>query len=212
MTAILRAVHVLALALLAATPAAARPVSYPAGWTAIAGHDGEFTSALLHFTPNRHWALGLRSERNRMDDWRFDGVQANWLMQRWNLPGSQANLYLMGAAGLARADSGVESEAGQVWFSADWEDRQFMVMYEARAIAAGDVDKSVMQMARAGFAPYVGDYGDLHTWLFVQAHHMPEADDPVSFAGVVRFFYQTVLFEAGAEDDGDLVLNLTLRF
>jgi len=197
---------------LASAPADARPVSWPGGTTVIAEHDGEFTSGLVHYTPNRHYAVGLRHERNRMDDWVFTGVQVNWLARRWNLPASQANIYVKGALGQASADAGEASAAGQLWLSADWEDRRLMVMGETRLIGIEGGDRSAMSMARVGFAPYEGDYGDLHTWLFLQLHHMPEADDPLSAAAVVRFFYQTALLEAGVEEDGDLILNLQLRF
>lgn len=194
--------------------AEARPVSYPGGWTVMQETWDEESSLLVHYTVNRHWALGLRGEWDRDKDMAFLGPQANIILFRENAPASQTNVYLKTGAGMAWNTVGPRDEkaAGFASLSADWEDRRFMVMYEAE-IKFDETDSAdTMQMARAGFAPYVGDYGDLHTWLFVELRHEPESEDPLSAALIARLFYQTTLVEAGITDAGDPVLNFQIRF
>jgi len=188
-----------ACAVLTATSTLARPVSYEGGWTTIAETDRQSTALWVHYTPHHQWSLGLRSEWDRPSDTLFTGAQATWLAKRWFKPDSQANLYVYGAAGLAE---GVDTNpmdpqaAGLMGVMADWETRRWFVSYEARMSDFGDgVD--AMQAARLGVAPYVGDFGDLHTWLMVEIDQRPEADDPVALTPLVRFFKGPILLELG---------------
>ena len=45
-----------------------------------------------------------------------------------------------------------------------------------------------MQAARVGFAPHVGDTGDLHTRLMLEIDHRPSDPDSVTAAPTMRFF------------------------
>jgi hypothetical protein len=152
----------------------------------------------------------------REKEWQFHGVQLNYRLKRWNMPASQANLYMKSAAGLAYSDAGVfdsESEAaGFLGVAADWEDRRYFVSYENVAYEAGDIDSFFKQKARVGIAPYIGDYGDLHTWLMLQLEHMPEADDAMTLTPLVRLFKDDYLAEAGISEDGDIMINWIVQF
>jgi hypothetical protein len=84
--------------------------------------------------------------------------------------------------------------------------------YENRYTQFGNIDDFFQQSARVGWAPYEGDYGDLHTWLMVQVDHMPEADHPVSVTPLVRLFKDVHLFEAGISNRGEVTLNYVFRY
>ncbi len=198
------------------TAASARPVSYAGGWTLIEETDRQSTSALVHYSPSAFYSLGLKTEWDRKSDIVFVGPQATWLAKRWFGEDHQANLYFWGAAGLA---SGIESNAGadqfgaQAGIMADWETRQLFLSYRASARDFGKLDQSAMQVARAGFAPYKGDTGELHTWLMLEVDHRPENDDPIGVTPLLRFFYGTALFEAGWNVTSDApLLNFQYRF
>jgi hypothetical protein len=192
--------------------AAARPVSWPGGTTAIQDLDPMMGSLVLHYTPNRHYSLGGRYSRMRDERWQLAGPQATWLARRWNMPAAQANLYVTGMAGAAWADGRTARPGGFVEAQADWENRRVMVMGMARLTHAEPFGTSSMQMARFGWAPYAGDYGDAHLWLFGQLMHDGSAADPVQPALVARLFYRTMLVEAGVTDRGGLILNSQFRF
>ena len=69
------------------------------------------------------------------------------------------------------------------------------------------------QAARIGFAPYEGDYGDLHTWLMLQVENQPEAETPTVITPLVRFFYDVQLLEVGyTPESEELMLNWIVRF
>jgi hypothetical protein len=203
---------------LPAVPAAARPVSWPGGWTVIQELDPQAVSALVHLSPSRHWSLGARLMHMRERERTMAGLQATWLLRRWNMPGAQANLYLAGMAGAgwdaqpAAATGGDARPAGLVEAQADWETRRFMLMGLARLHDDGRDGLSATAMARAGIAPFVRDYGKVHLWLFGQVTHRDRSDDRWEPALVGRIFYRTTLFEAGLTDTGGLILNAQLRF
>ncbi|MEO1643028.1 MAG: hypothetical protein AAFR74_06790 [Pseudomonadota bacterium] len=204
----------LAVTALLAMPLAAeaRPVSYPGGWTVMQQNNGDFSSVHVHYSPTFQDSFGLYSERNWSQDLHFTGLQYNRLVKRWNTPDSQANLYLKLGAGQADAfGNSEESLAGFVGLAADWETRRWFVSYEGRAHDYG-FDQHAMQMGRLGVAPYVGDYGDLHTWLMLQVEHDPEADTPVTATTLIRFFYDVQLLEIGYTPETErFMLNWIIR-
>ena len=156
-----------------ASDAIARPVSYAGGWTLIEDTDRQSTTGLLHYTPDASYSLGARIEWDRRDDVLFTGAQATWLAKRWFGEDYQANLYLWGSAGVAQGVGNNPNEAdfgAQAGVMADWETRRLFVSYRASVQDFGSLDKSAMQAARFGFAPYEGDTGDLHTWPVSYTH------------------------------------------
>lgn len=191
--------------------AQARPVSYPGGVTAMTMNNGDMNSLHLHYSPTAFTSLGYKAEHWRTGDYNIHAVQMNNLLKRWNMPAAQANVYLKSGVGIA-----VQSENSEpVVYSGiatDWENRRFFVSYENRYTAAGDIDDFFMQSARAGVAPYIGEYGDLHTWLMVQVDHKPEADEKVTITPLVRFFKDVHLVEAGLSNQGDVTFNWVVRF
>ncbi len=203
-------------ALLAASPLYARPVSYPGGITLMQKNDGDAHSVHLHYSPTVRYSIGYKAEYWREGDWQFHGLQANYLAKRWNMPEAQSNIYLKSGLGVAYSDAGafdgkIEA-AGFVGFAADWENRRYFTSYENRAYEAGDIDSFFMQKARVGIAPYIGDYGDFHTWIMLQLDHQAEAKDHFTLTPLVRVFKDEYLGEFGMNEDGDVLANLIIRF
>lgn len=197
--------------------ALARPVSYPGGWTSMAMNDGDKNSLHLHYSPTAKMSVGYKFEHWREDDFNLHAVQMNNLLKRWNAPDSQANIYLKSGVGFAMGDddvtgNAVNEPAAYTGLAADWEDRRYFVSYENRYTKAGDIADFYMQSARIGVAPYIGEYGDLHTWLMVQVDHKPTADDKVTVTPLVRMFKGVNLVEAAMSNQGDVLLNWVARF
>lgn len=204
------------LALASAAWAEARPVSYEDAWTLIGEHDREMSAVWAHYTPHRRYSVGYRGEWRRADDMVFHGAQLTWLANRWFAPDSQGNLYLFGAGGLAYGVDGNPMDttpAASAGLMADWETRRVFVSYAARGFAATDGTAKATQAARVGVAPYVANFGELHTWLMVQVDHSPTRDTPVGVTPLVRLFHGPVLFELGWTVNADKPLvNFTYRF
>lgn len=167
----------------------------------------------LHFfyTPSPRYSWGLSHEYLRESKANMTAVQGNYLIKRWNLPEAQANLYFKGGAGVAYG-SGDQEPAVYGGVAADWENRRLYTSYENHFIWAGDVHKSAAHTARVGVAPYIGDYGDLHTWLMLQTDYDAGDKDSFSVTPLVRMFKGTTLVEAGYNLDDGILFNLMMTY
>lgn len=204
----------LCLGALAAFPvswAMARPVSYAGGWTSMIMNDGDANSLHVHYSPTARYSLGYLLEYRRDKDYTMHSMQMNNLLKRWNKPNSQANLYLKSGVGIASKDGETEP-AAFTGLAADWENRRYFVSYENRYLHAGGIDDFYTQSARVGVTPYIGDYGDLHTWLMLEVDHSPEAGEPFTVTPLVRLFKGSHLVEAGISNKGDALVNWVVRF
>ena len=191
----------------------ARPVSYAGGWTVMQMNTGDYSSLHVHYSPTAFDSIGLYTERNWGEDVLFTGVQYNRLLKRWNGPASQANTYLKLGAGQVDPFGKAGPElAGFASFAADWETRRWFTSYEGRATDyAGN--QSIRHNARIGVAPYIGDSGDLHTWLMLQADNHPEAAEPLSITPLIRFFKGVQMVELGYTlETEELLANWIIRF
>ena len=198
---------------LAAGVAEARPVSYPGGWTLMQMNNGDYSAVHAHYSPTFQDSIGLYSERNWSEDWHFTGIQYNRLVKRWNEQNSQANLYIK--TGIGQGDpfgDGDTELAGFVGLGADWETRRWFTSYEARAYDL-TFDQSIRHAARIGVAPYIGDYGDLHTWVMLQVENQPENETPTTITPLVRFFYDVQMVEVGYTLESErFMANWIVRF
>ena len=205
-----------ALCLLPIPETYSRPVSYVGGWTLIQTSNRQSTAGLVHYTMTPQLSVGLRSEWDRDHDFVLNAVQPTYLVKRWFGSDYQGNLYANFGLGQARGVNGNDTSddlGGFAGVMADWETRRLFAGYTARYLDVGDFGDEFMQAARAGWAPYAGDTGDLHTWLMLELDHRPQMDDPVGVTPLLRFFKGTTLFEVGYNlTASQPLLNFTYRF
>lgn len=208
-----RSIAIIVTTLLSSPAALARPVSYPGGWTVMQMHNRANTSLHLHYSPSARHSVGLRGFHIRDKNAFAGAVQVNLLLKRVNKRESQANLYFKWAAGAAWDDDNI-FPTGFAGLAADWETRRLFVRYENRVRSIGARKNSFWQSARAGIAPYLADYGSLHTWLMFEASHYPQGifGNEVEITPLARFFKGSSLFEAGFSFNGKLTLNFIRRF
>ena len=171
----------------AGLPAHARPISYAGGWTLMTMNDADGNSTHIHYSPTARYSVGWQHEYLRAPEAHADTLKFNYLIKRQNKAESQANLYLKSGAGLIYKD-GDYDPAVYTGLAADWETRRWFTSYENRFFHGGNIDRFVTHRARVGVAPYIGDYGDLHTWLMLQADYDAGQDDSFSLTPLVRLF------------------------
>lgn len=195
-----------ALAIGLASSAHARPVSYPGGWTVLQNNDSLANSLWVHYSPDARYSVGYYGQYDRAEEWTAHTVRATRLVRRWNEKASQGNLYAWGAVGAADLGGGADARgAGFAGVSADWETRRVFIMGEAKAAQIG-ATSDVEFLGHVGFAPYAGDYGDLHLWLMLQAQHKPTAAEPMITTPMARLFWDTNLVELGWQIETEAVM------
>lgn len=191
--------------------AAARPISYPEGIMAMTMNDGDENVVEIHYSPSATYAVGYKGLYDREDQLWFHGLQNNVRLGRANMPASQANAYLLTAVGAASKDDTTRA-AALVGLALDWEDRRYFTSYENQVMEAGNLKRRFWQKARLGIAPYVAEYGELHSWLMLEWRHAPAAKDPLLLTPLVRLFQGDVMLEAGWRSDNTPLFNVNLQF
>ncbi|MEE4349607.1 MAG: hypothetical protein V2J26_05210 [Pacificimonas sp.] len=187
----------------------ARPVSYPGGWTLIAEGNAFQQSLLAHYSPSAKVSVGLRMAHLDEPDALTVGPQVNVLLKRWNARVSQGNLYWKSGAGVLV--DGPTGAAGFTGLAADWETRRLFLSYSLMGRVQPGEDQ-IVQSGRLGWAPYEGDFGDLHTWVMVQVDRRDGRVDDWEVTPLVRLFKGVALAEAGISLEGNPLLNFTYRF
>lgn len=194
----------------------ARPVSYPGGWTLMSMNSPEVNSIHIHYSPTAKYSIGYLAQYWREDKYQTHSVQLNNLLKRWNNIDSQANAYLKSGLGFAYEGSGDISDSVQPHafsgISLDWENRRFFTQYENSFHYSGDFNKEYMQSIKLGIAPYIGEYGDLHTWFMFKIDHNPEDNDKFTATPLVRFFKDVYLLEVGYSEKKEVMVNVVVRF
>ncbi len=190
----------------------ARPVSYPEGWTVMLMNDGDSNSSHIHYSPTAKYSIGWRHEYFRDPSIHSDTAQLNYLVKRWNKPSEQANLYFKSGVGFAYNSDAFEP-AVFAGLAADWETRRLFTSYENRFYYADDLQSFAKHEARVGIAPYIGDYGDLHTWLMLQAEYEATSENKFTTTPLVRLFKGSTMVEGGYNIQNEtLLFNFVQRF
>ena len=206
-------VCVFALAILFTGSLAARPVSYPGGWTMMSMNDGDRYSGHIHYSPSAFYSVGYKGEYWREFDFQIHALQLNNLLKRWNKRHSQANLYLKTGAGITSSD--VTGDVDPVAFAtiaADWETRRYFLSYENRLTASSAISETFRHKARVGIAPYIAEFGEMHTWIMLEARHAPESRNEFVVTPLLRFFKGPSLLETGYSSTGKVLINFVHRF
>jgi hypothetical protein len=193
-----------------------RPISYQGGWTVMQKNDFNRHSLHTHYSPSINYSVGYRAEYWRKREWSFHGIQLNYLIKRLNTPNSQSNFYLKSSAGFAFSNfKNIENKIVPNIFSGiafDWENRRYFVSYENRINYNSSIQNYISQKARIGLAPYIGNYGDFHTWIMLQVENMSRAKNKIVFTPMLRVFKGDYLAEAGLTNCKDIMFNLIKRF
>ena len=193
-----------------------RPVSYSEAWTIMQKNDFNKNSIHIHYSPLTKYSIGYRGEYWREKEWSFHGTQLNYLLSRLNNKASQANFYLKNGIGVATSDyKHLEKEIQTSFFSGfsmDWESRRYYTSYENKFNFANKIDNFFFQKIRLGLSPYIGKYGDLHSWLMIQIDHMPKSNNKFVYTPFLRMFKGDYLAEAGFSNNQKLMFNFIKRF
>ena len=124
--------------------------------------DSSAKSVYYHYSPSYKFSVGIEAQKDIFRETKGSYLRFNYLLNRKNTDTSQRNLYFL---------SGVSTENFNDLFygvEGDWETREFFsgFGYTKTVAASRNISHTYVQI---GIAPYVGDYGDFHTWLLLKA-------------------------------------------
>jgi len=197
------------------------PVTFKDGLAVYSKHQPGMVQLSANYTFHRRAALGLTHVRIQLPKQTLEGTvgQMNALLYRYNGPGSQGNLYAWGGAGTSWHNTERSGATEEIQWTplymggvqADFETQRIYTALQSALLVKGD-ERPYWVRYRFGIAPYIAEYHQLQNWFILQATWFPEMDAHVKFTPMMRFFYQTVLWEIGADLDGRPWVQLMAHF
>ena len=142
--------------------AEARPISYNGGHTVMVLSDNIKNSMYYHYSPTYKYSIGVEFLEDKLFNKNYSFLRLTYLINRKNTKNSQRNLYFQ---------SGINPERTKNIFygiHGDWETRRYFIGFDFKKVESINQNFSE-QKYQIGFAPYLGEYGDLHTWIMLKA-------------------------------------------
>lgn len=192
-----------------------RPISYPGGWTVIQNNELETNSFLLHYSPSPKYSVGSFSNYFREKKYLFEGLRVNFLLKRLNKKKSQTNLYFktnLGKTFFTQQKINDQKLSFTTGLAFDWETRKYFVKYENSYSDFGKIDNFFKQNIKVGMAPYLANFGQLHTWAMIQLDHRPGETDTFTLTSLVRLFKYSYMLELGISNTLKPLVNIAIRF
>ena len=180
----------------------ARPISYSGGHTLMHFNDNMKESIYYHYSPSFKYSIGVEELNNKIFDRSETNLRFTYLVNRKNTKNSQRNFYFQSAVSTKNSNFiyGVHG---------DWETRRYFIGFDYKEVKniIDYTDKHI----QLGLAPYLGEYGDLHTWLMLKTKKNSLNNKQITYP-VIKFFKGNVMLELGYDNKTDWDIHLMYRF
>ena len=183
---------------------AARPISYSGGSTLMGFSNSMQDSIYYHYSPSYRYSVGIEVVNDKYTDQNYVYGRSTYLLDRQNTQHSQRNVYLQ---------AGVSSHGLNhhfVGIHGDWETRRWFSGFGLKHVQNKSVQYSETSL-QLGVAPYLGDYGDLHTWLMLKSKKDTRLLGWSTYP-VLKFFKGNLLLEVGYDPKLEWDSHLMYRF
>jgi hypothetical protein len=182
----------------------ARPVSYAGGYTAMFNSNSLRDTLYLHYSPTWKDAVGVEAvnDKSLNDDYAY--FRYTRLLFRKNTRHSQGNIYL---------NTGISNNGFENYFygvQADWETRRVFTGFGYKRTETDKLNINEKYFS-VGIAPYIGEYGAMHTWLLVKFKENSYMGTS-SLYPVLKLFKGNALMEVGYHANSNWDIHLMYRF
>ena len=181
----------------------ARPISYSGGSTIMSNSDIMRDTVYYHYSPTYKYSLGLEAVKDDYFNTDYSYLRFTYLIARKNTSYSQRNLYFQ---------SGLNSKGFNNNFygiHGDWETRRWFIGFGYKKISHDSIDYED-KFIQFGLAPYLGEYGDFHTWIMVKSKKNSFSENWSTFP-VLKFFKCNFLIEFGYNDETEWDSHIMYR-
>jgi hypothetical protein len=182
----------------------ARPISYSGGSTLMAFSDNIKNSIYYHYSPSYKYSIGIEKINDKYFNNNHSYARFTYLIDRKNMQYSQRNLYFQ---------SGISSKGFNDYFygiHGDWETRRLFMGFGLKETEK-KIQDYLEQYYQIGIAPYIGDYGDFHTWIMLKSKKN-SLENKWSTYPVLKFFKGNILMEIGYHEKTNWDAHLMYRF
>tara|TARA_Y100000389_G_C17396526_1_gene482866 strand:+ start:103 stop:708 length:606 start_codon:yes stop_codon:yes gene_type:complete len=183
----------------------ARPISYSGGSTIMIKSDSLSNSTYFHYSPSFKYSIGIENTNNKIFKDNKNYIRFTYLLNRKNALNSQRNLYFQSGIDVGNKNNHFYGAHG------DWETRRWFAGFGYKNIQSKTNNNYENKYIQFGVAPYIGDYGDFHTWLMVKTRKSSLTKNTSTYP-ILKFFSGDALVEVGYDNRTNWDLHLMYRF
>ncbi len=201
---------------LACSAAGAAPMGFKDSFMTMLDVSADAREASVNYALTARDAVGVAGLRVRSFDQRLtrDAALLTYtrLLQRWNLPDAQANIWFLGALGSVKGKefssaSTLLAPALQV----DYETTRLYGSVSGRLFRAKDINHDSATL-RAGFSFYEADYDDVQPWLIVEVRRSRGLTDKYEVTPMLRLIHKRYFLELGVSDSSQARASLMVTY
>jgi hypothetical protein len=199
-----------------AAPAISGPMGFKGSWMAMGDFSPNWQEAFANYALTPRDALGASTLLMRSDDESKSRqlVDATYtrLVQRWNLPEAQANIWFLGGLGSVTGNDFSGSRAmASPGVQVDFETTRLYASATARLYRAEGLNHDFAS-ARLGFSFYEVDYDETQPWLIVEVRRMNGLSDKTEVTPMLRLIHNRYFVELGVNNSAQGRINFMYIF
>jgi hypothetical protein len=159
---------------------------------------GEYNQEVMfNYAPSIHHALGvevMHMSPKGMRATTMTGINYTGLIQRWNLPSAQGNVWFMGSVGEARGLHHGFSYSPSVQF--DYETTRLYFLAKMRMLRAPGMNND-MAAVQGGFSFYEADFDETQPWFVLEAKATKNFNPSLQVTPALRLINKNYFLELG---------------
>lgn len=202
--------------------ATAGPMGFKDSYMMMGDFNNNWRESFINYAITPRDAFGVSATYMRSDDKTktrtLEEATYTRLLERWNMPHSQANLWFVGGIGaLQGEDEGINGDRNfdKVMFTPgvqfDYETTRIYFQATHRFYRASDINHDFTS-ARAGFSFYETEYDKTQPWFILEARNMNGLSDKVEVTPMLRLINKNFFVEAGVNNSREPRFNFMYIF
>lgn len=212
----------LLLVMLMSPYATAAPMGFSESFMVMGDFNNNWRELNINYAMTPRDALGMGVTYMRADDKSKSRTLEEFtytrLLQRWNLPHAQANLWFQGGVGALQGENerlGENDRFDKIMVTPgvqfDYETTRLYFQAAHRLYRASDINHDFTSL-RAGFSFYETDYDKTQPWLIFEARNMNGLSAKVELTPMLRLINKNYFVEAGVNNSREPRFNLMYIF
>lgn len=202
--------------------ATAGPMGFKDSYMMMGDFNNNWRESFINYAITPRDAFGVGATYMRSDDKTktrtLEEVTYTRLLERWNMPHSQANLWFVGGIGaLQGEDEGINGDKNfdKTMFTPgvqfDYETTRIYFQATHRLYRASEINHDFTSV-RAGFSFYETEYDKTQPWFILEARNMNGLSDKVEVTPMLRLINKNFFVEAGVNNSREPRFNFMYIF
>ena len=202
--------------------ATAGPMGFSGSYMAMGDFNNNWRESFINYAITPRDAFGVSATYMRSDDKSktrtLEELTYTRLLNRWNMPEAQANLWFVGGIGALQGEdklAGKDRDFDKIMVTPgvqfDYETTRLYFAANYRFYRASNINHDYVS-TRAGFSFYEPDYDKTQPWFVLEARNMNGLSDKIEITPMLRLINKSFFIEAGINNASQPRFNFMYIF